>query len=60
MFLAPQQYSIPMSIPMKLLYGSDGQLDSEVAKLQAQIDQVPGEDLARLDELRGKLLDRLE
>jgi len=38
MFLAPQQYSIPMSVPMKLLYGSDGQLDPEVAKLQTQID----------------------
>ena len=31
LFLAPQQYSIPMSVPMKLLFGSNGQLDPEVA-----------------------------
>ena len=60
MFLAPQQYSIPMSVPMKLLYGSDGQLDPEVAKLQTQIDQTPGDDLAKLDELRGKVTEKLE
>ena len=40
---------------MKLLHGPGGQLDSDVAKLQAQIDQVPGDDLAQLDDLRAKL-----
>lgn len=60
LFLAPQQYSIPMSLPMQLLYGPNGQMDQEVAKLQAQIDQVPGEDLAQLDHLRSKILDCLK
>lgn len=45
---------------MKLLHGPGGQLDPEVAKLQALIDQVPGDDLAQLDDLRAKLIDCLK
>jgi hypothetical protein len=35
LFLAPQQYSIPMSVPMRLLYGSNGKMDEQVAMLEA-------------------------
>lgn len=60
LFLAPQQFSIPMSVPMRLLYGSDGKMDPQVAALEAQIDQAASDDLATLDGLRAKLIECLK
>jgi len=59
LFMAPQQFSIPMSVPMKLVLGPNGQVDGEVARLQGLLDQCANDDLSRMDELRGQLLKRL-
>lgn len=45
---------------MRLLHGPNGQMDEEVAKLEAQIDQAASDDLATLDGLRARLIECLK
>ena len=59
LFMAPQQFSIPMSVPMKLVLGPNGQVDDEVARLLTQLGagETAQEAAAREEQLLKELED---